>query len=58
MCFFYYTDLTLGSVIIGGAMFARQSGLSQWERAVSSQGSKQHVTEIHLLNTPALDNKV
>ena len=29
------SDLTLGSVIIGSSMFARHSGLKQWERAVT-----------------------
>ena len=29
------SDLTLGSVIIGSCMFARHSGLKQWERAVT-----------------------
>ena len=56
--YFLYPDLTLGSVIIGSAMFARQSGLRQWERALSSQETKQHVREVHALNTPALNNNI
>ena len=46
-----HSDLTLGSVIIGSAMFARHSGLKQWERALSC--TKQHIVETHVLNTPA-----
>ena len=30
-----WSDLTLGSVIIGSSMFARHSGLKQWEGAVT-----------------------
>ena len=33
------SDLTLGSVIIGSSMFARHSGLKQWERAVTRLAS-------------------
>lgn len=50
-------DLTLGSVIIGSAMFARHSGLRQWEGATSRR-VKEQVEEEHVLNTPSGTEKL
>ena len=51
------SDLTLGSVIIGSSMFARHSGLSQWEGATSRR-LKEQVETVHVLNTPAGMEKI
>ena len=32
---FAVKDLTLGSVVVGSAMFARGSGLTQWDKAIA-----------------------
>lgn len=44
------SDLTLGSVIIGSGMFARHSGLRQWEVA-TTRWLKEQVEETHTLHT-------
>ena len=43
-----FSDVTLGSIILGSAMFSRGSGLRQWNRVVVKH--KEKVEGLHLLN--------
>ena len=43
-------DLILGRTVVGCAMFARGSGLEQWDKAVHSR-YKEVIQETHTLNT-------
>ena len=47
---FPISDLTLGSIVLGCAMFARGSGLRQWDKAVHCR-NKDSIEETHTLNT-------
>ena len=47
---FKFSDLTLGSIILGSGMFARGSGLRQWDKAVHCC-HKEKIEEVHTLNT-------
>jgi hypothetical protein len=45
---YFLQDVTLGSIILGSAMFSRGSGLRQWNRVVSKP--KEKMEELHILN--------
>ena len=41
---FAVKDLTLGSVVVGSAMFARGSGLTQWDKAIARPKEQVDIT--------------
>ena len=46
-----HADLTLGSVVLGSAMFARDTGLAQWNQALLGR-QREPAQQLHCL-TPA-----
>ena len=46
----FVPDNSLGRTVVGCAMFARGSGLEQWDKAVHSR-YKEVIQETHTLNT-------